>query len=141
MYNCTLTNSFLTFGYWQKGATVLIDSCNINNTNYFLRLPHYSMKKPITLSNTSITSDCTSGIIVFYDDRTGGLAGELTTQDYLTLSSNIITLPNSAYIIGGISKSTINNINICFKNNTLTPKLLLLCDPTAYQNSNISIIE
>ena len=141
MYNCTLTNSFLNLGYWQKGATILIDSCTINNTSYILRLPHYSVKKPIAISNTKINSSNPSGIIIFYDDRTGGLAGELTTQDYLTLSSNIITLPNSAYIIGGISKSTINNINICFKNNTLTPKLLLLCDPTAYQNPNISIIE
>lgn len=139
MYNCTLINSTLTLSYWQKGATILIDSCTINNTTYLLRLPHYSMKKPITITENEITSETSSGLIIFYDDRTGGLAGELITQALLDLNNNTIILSNSSYIISGISKSTVNNININFKDNIVNPDSILLCNPTAYQNPNIFI--
>ena len=139
MYNCTLINSTLTLSYWQKGATILIDSCTINNTTYLLCLPHYSMKKPITITENEITSETSSGLIIFYDDRTGGLAGELITQALLDLNNNTIILSNSSYIISGISKSTVNNININFKDNIVNPDSILLCNPTAYQNPNIFI--
>ena len=49
-----------------------------------------------------------SDIIYYYDDRTGGLAGELVTQDKLTLKDNYISLVNSKYVVTGINKNTIN---------------------------------
>ena len=62
----------------------LFDNCNINNEDFLLKLPHYSMKKPINIINSSFTSNGNDGMIVFYDDRTGGSAGELVNQDMLT---------------------------------------------------------
>lgn len=97
------------------------------------------MKKPITISNTKINSSNSSGIIIFYDDRTGGSAGELVTQNLIDINNNTIDLPNSNYIITGLTSSTINNINIRFINNIITPDSVILCNTSAYENPNISI--
>ena len=35
------------------------------------------MKRPISIINSSFTSNGKDGMVVFYDDRTGGSAGEL----------------------------------------------------------------
>ena len=53
------------------GKNCLIENCNINNSDYLLRLPHYAMKKPINLINNHIISSGKNGIVVYYDDRTG----------------------------------------------------------------------
>ena len=72
------------------------------------------MKQPIRLLNNTISSNSKYGIIIYYDDRTGGSAGELVEQDVLTIENNKIKLDNSKYVVSGLGKETVNNINITF---------------------------
>ena len=139
--NCKLNNFEITFGYWHQGATTLFDNCTINNEDFLLKLPHYSMKKPISIINSSFTSNGKDGMVVFYDDRTGGLAGELVEQDMLTIENNKISLDNSKYVVSGVGKDTINNINIAFRNNELLSEKLQLYDDECKESKNIKIIE
>ena len=80
-------------------------------------------------------------MVVFYDDRTGGLAGELVEQDMLTIENNKISLDNSKYVVSGVGKDTINNINIAFRNNELLSEKLQLYDDECKESKNIKIIE
>ena len=137
--NCKLNNFEITFGYWHQGATTLFDNCDINNKDFLLKLPHYSMKKPISIINSSFTSNGENGMVKFYDDRTGGSAGELVEQDMLTIENNKISLDNSQYVVSGIGKDTVNNINITFRNNELLSKQLNLYNNSCSNNSNIKI--
>ena len=139
--NCELNNFEIIFGYWHQGASTLFNNCNINNEDFLLKLPHYSMKKPISIINSSFTSNSKDGMIVFYDDRTGGSAGELVEQDILTIENNKISLNNSQYVVSGIDKDTVNNINISFRNNELLSEKLQLYDKESKECENIKIIE
>lgn len=139
--NCELNNFEIIFGYWHQGATTLFDNCTINNEDFLLNLPHYSMKKPISIINSSFTSNSKDGMVVFYDDRTGGSAGELVKQDMLTIENNKIKLDNSEYVVSGIGKDTVNNINITFRNNELLSKKLKLYNDECKECSNIKITE
>lgn len=138
---CKLTNFSFEIPTWHIGAETSFVNCEININNYLLKLPFYSMKKPIKLIGNKINSSSFNGVIWFSDDRTGGSAGELVTQDILTLTNNIISLTNSVYIINGLNKNTINNINIVSYNNIYTPLTVLLCNPDAKFSPNINIIE
>ena len=80
-------------------------------------------------------------MIVFYDDRTGGSAGELVEQDILTIENNKISLNNSQYVVNGIGKDTVNNINIAFRNNVLLSEKLQLYYDECKESKNIKIIE
>lgn len=135
----SLNNFKINFGYWHQGANIKIEDCNINNDDYLIKLPHYSMKQPISLINNQINSNSSEGLINFYDDRTGGSAGELTKQKTLLLKENTISLPNSKFIIYGIDENTVNNINITSKNNKLKSSDLKLCPPDAINSPNIKI--
>lgn len=139
--NCKLNNFEIIFGYWHQGATILFDNCSINNEDFLLKLPHYSMKKTISVINSSFTSNGSDGIVIFYDDRTGGSAGELVEQDMLTLENNKIKLDNSKYVVSGIGKDTVNNINITFSGNELLSKKLGLYDDECKECVNIKIID
>ena len=139
--NCELNNFEITLGYWHQGATILFDNCNINNEDFLLSLPHYSMKKPINIVNSTFTSNGINGMINFYDDRTGGSAGELVEQDMLTIENNKIKLDCSKYVVNGINNDTVNNINITFKNNELLSKKLKLYDIECNECENIKITE
>lgn len=139
IYNCTLTNSYLTLNYWQKGAHILISNCQITNNDYLIKLPHYSIKKSITIDSNIFNSLGKNGMIYFYDDRTSGSVGDFIVQKLVTIINNNITLINSSYVIIGLSNTTVNNINIKYINNIITPDTVLLCNPSAYNNSNISI--
>ena len=139
--NCELNNFEIIFGYWHQGASTLFNNCNINNEDFLLKLPHYSMKKPVNIINSSFTSNGKDGMIVFYDDRTGGSAGELVEQDILTIENNKISLNNSQYVVSGIDKDTVNNINIAFRNNDLSPNKLKLYNADCKENNNVNINE
>ena len=139
--NCKLNNFEITFGYWHQGATTLFDNCTINNDDFLLKLPHYSMKKPISIINSSFTSNGENGMVEFYDDRTGGSAGELVEQDVLTIENNKISLNNSQYVVSGLGKETVNNINITFSHNELLSKKLQLYDEECNECGNIKIID
>ena len=137
--NCNLNNFAITFGYWHQGAITSFDNCNITNKDFLLKLPHYSMKKPISIKNSSFISNGKGGMIVYYDDRTGGSAGELVEQNILTIEGNKITLDNSEYVVNGIDNDTVNNINVNFKDNELLSKQLKLYDISCEENNNIKI--
>ena len=137
--NCEMNNFEITFGYWHEGADVLIDNCNINNKAYLLKLPHYSLKKSINIVNNNFTSKGTDGMIVFYDDRTGGSAGELVKQEMISIKNNTLKLDNSTYVVNGLSKDTVNNINITVKDNKLLSDNLLLYDKNCLESKNIKI--
>lgn len=134
-----LNNVQLNFGYWHQGAITTFENCKINTEDYLLRLPHYAMKYPINLLNNIINSNSPQGLINFYDDRTGGQAGDLIKQSILTLENNSINLPNSKYVIEGLNKNIINNINIVDKSNIFTPDSILLCNPESQKSPNIFI--
>ena len=139
--NCKLTNFYITFGYWHQGANTLFDNCNINNKDFLIKLPHYSMKEPINITNCNFTSQDIHGMIIFYDDRTGGSAGDLVNQNMLTIKNNKIKMDNSKYVITGINKDTVNNINITFKDNTLLSSKLKLYNEECTKCENIKITE
>lgn len=139
--NSKITNFKIQFPYWYKGANISLENCTINNTDFLLKLPHYAMKKDIVLRNNIINSNSTIGLFNFYDDRTGGSAGDLVPQEDLILDSNTIKLPNSSYVVTGLADKTVNNINIISINNTISPPTLQLCDPKAKQNLNLKIEE
>lgn len=134
-----LNNVQLNFGYWHQGAITTFENCEINNEDYLLRLPHYAMKYPINLLNNIVNSNSSQGLINFYDDRTGNQAGDLIKQSILTLKNNSVNLPNSKYIIEGLNKDTVNNINVVYKSNIFIPNIILLCNPEAEKSPNISI--
>lgn len=131
-----LNNFKIEYGYWKDGSTVLIENCNITNDDFLLKLPHYSMKQPISIVNNTISSTGSLGLVYFYDDR-----GETSPQNILKLESNNISLPNSQYIINGLTNTTVNNINIVALYNTYNPTSLLLCNPLALECDNISIVQ
>ena len=80
-------------------------------------------------------------MVIFYDDRTGGPAGELVEQDMLTIKNNKIKLDNSEYVVSGISKDTVNNINITFSGNELLSNKLGLYNDNCKESENIQIID
>ena len=98
-------------------------------------------EKTIFLINNTFTSTSTVGMINFSDDRTSGFAAPLIPQDYLKLKSNSITPPNSLYAITGLTKTTVNNINIVTIKNVYTPSTLLFCNPDTRLCTNITISE
>ena len=138
--NCKLNNFQITFGYWYEGATTIFDNCTINNEDFLLKLPHYSMKKPISIINSSFTSNGKDGMVVFYDDRTGGSAGELVKQDMITIDNNKIDMDKSEFVVSGIGKDTVNNINITFEDNELLSEKLRLYDKACDESSRVKII-
>ncbi|XZK13076.1 hypothetical protein ACSXBW_12605 [Clostridium perfringens] len=139
--NSTLNNFKIKFPYWYKGANINLENCKITNSDYLLKLPHYSMKKDIVLKNNTIDSTSNIGIINFYDDRTSDSACDLIHQGNLILESNTINIYNSPYVVTGLNDKTSNNINIISTSNILSPQTLQLCDPKAKQNPNLQIEE
>lgn len=117
--NCSLINSSIIYNYWFTGADLTFKNCIINNTDYILKLPHYSMKFPITFINNTFNSTGTNGMILFYDDRILNTTDQFSSKASLTLKGNIVNTPNSDYIISGLNKNTKNNINIIIEDNTL----------------------
>lgn len=139
--NCELNDFEITFGYSHQGAVTLFDNCTINNDDFLLKLPHYSMKKPISIINCDFTSSGSDGMVMFYDDRTGGSVGELVAQDMLTIEDNKIKMDNSLFVVSGIGENTVNNINITFKGNDLLSDGLMLYDEDCNECENIKIVE
>lgn len=134
--NSTITNLEITLGYWHKGCEILIEDCKINNKKFLIKLPHYSLKKPMTLISNTIVCESSNGLINFYDDR---LYNTDTNSDNIKLEKNSIILPNSNYIIEGLNENTINTINITNNYNNITPNNILIINPLALNSSNISI--
>ena len=59
----------------------------------------------------------------------------------LTIKNNKIKMDNSKYVITGINKDTVNNINITFKDNTLLSSKLKLYNEECTKCENIKITE
>ena len=139
--NCNIINSSLIANYSSNGATITFNNCIINNIDFLLKLPHYSMKYPITLNGNTCSSTGTNGLIYLYDDRVQSPTSAAIKQETISLINNSIDLSNSKYVITGISENTKNNINIFVSKNNYTPPTLLLCDPSSQKSSNINITE
>ena len=137
--NCTLNNFQINFGYWFLGATILIKNCTINNSDYLLRIPHYSLKYPISLINNSITSDGSEGIIIFYDDRFPDNNNDYSNSSELKLINNTICCKNSIYVITGLTKNTCNKITIRLKDNDYSTNTLSEYDSQIDTCANIYI--
>ena len=138
--NSTITNLEITLGYWHKGCKMLFENCKITNKSFLIKLPHYSLKKTITLINNKISSQSSNGLINFYDDRICSTCITADVNNELLLDTNSITLPNSQYVIEGLNEKTINAINIINKSNKITPDSILIVNPTAPNSNNGSII-
>lgn len=59
----------------------------------------------------------------------------------LTIKNNKIKLDNSKYVVTGIGKDTVNNINITFSDNKLLSKSLKLYSNECKKSNNILIVE
>lgn len=124
-YDCNVKNSNLTFIYWQHGASILVDNCTINNEDYFLKLPHYSLNQPIVFTNNTFNCNSEVGLIIFYDDRTNTKNPNTKNNYELKLENNTFNLLNSPTVINGLSSKPNNTISIYKNNNSFTPNLSL----------------
>ena len=112
--DCNMSNFQINFGYWFKGAKILINTCTIENENYLIKLPQYSLSKSISIINNTFKSSSENGMIYFYDDREN-----TNYNSCIKLYTNIIDTPNSKYIINGLENTLNNYITIKLKNNNI----------------------
>ena len=112
--NCNMSNFQINFGYWFKGAKILINTCNIENEDYLIKLPQYSLSKSISIINNTFKSSSENGMIYFYDDREN-----TNYNSCIELYKNTIDTPNSKYIINGLENTLNNYIIIKLKNNNI----------------------
>lgn len=112
--NCNMSNFQINFGYWFKGAKILINTCNIENEDYLIKLPQYSLSKSISIINNTFKSSSENGMIYFYDDREN-----TNYNSCIKLYTNIIDTPNSKYIINGLEDTLNNYITLKLKNNNI----------------------
>lgn len=136
--NCNISNCSFFKNYWDLQLNLSIVNCTINIDNYLLKLPHYSLTQPINLLNNTIYCNSPTGLLYFYDDR---VAVPVVTQDKLTLKNNVIAIVTSPYVITGLDKNIIHNINIISSSNILIPNTILLFNQEAKLSSNINILE
>lgn len=106
-----------------------------------MELPHYAMKQPVSVINCRFTTSGVDGVIRYYDDRTGGSAGELMEQETLTLQDNILQLGKSPNVVTGLIGKAQNPINLVVKNNRVTPNQIPLCDSKARKSRQVTIVE
>ena len=139
--NSTLTDFSIHFGYWFQGARTLFESCTITSKGALVELPHYAMKQPVSVIDCRFTTSGADGIIRYYDDRTGGSAGELTQQETLTLQGNVLQLGKSTYVVTGLTGKAQNPINLVVQDNRVTPANLPLCDLEARKSRQITVVE
>lgn len=112
--DCNMSNFQINFGYWFKGAKILINTCTIENENYLIKLPQYSLSKSISIINSTFKSSSENGMIYFYDDREN-----TNYNSCIELYKNTIDTPNSKYIINGLENTLNNYIIIKLKNNNI----------------------
>ncbi|WP_418586887.1 hypothetical protein, partial [Intestinibacter sp.] len=139
-YNCTLQNSYLTLWSWSKGATITLESCHINNKDFLIKLPHHSLKYPITINNSSFISTGKNGLVLFYNDTINSSTGEYNISSII-ITNNSINLANSLFVLNGLTPNTQNIINIIVSNNYLYPKNILFIKEGILSNSNIRLIQ
>lgn len=135
--NSHLTNTEISLPYWYNGAELMIAESKIENDNYFINLPHYSMEKPITLDHNEITANGINGVVYFYDDREN--SGTVTPPEALNVISNIINCPNSDYVVDGLSQNAFNQLILNFADNILYPDSLSLYNKNALLSDKIII--
>lgn len=133
--NSQLNNVQIFTAYYTGGQQFDVKGCTINCTNRaFYRLANYSVGYPITIDGNTINTDYTC-VVEFYDDREHVIEGYVTKP--FTLSNNIITGANIAYVISGINGNTTNAAILVIKGNTFDGAYY---NPTADTNANITII-
>ena len=116
IFDSTIINSQINYGYWDKGHTFEINNSKItlNNNLSLFRVPNYSLNYPLTINGNNILLNDNSNIIGFYDDRTNSSSDY--SAKYITIKNNNIT-KNSKNLITGIG--TNNIIKIKYINNNI----------------------
>lgn len=136
IFNSTITNSHITYGYWDNGHTFEVNNSKItlsDDRSLFL-IPNYSLNYPLTINGNNILLNDNSNIINFYDDRISSPSGY--EAKYITIKNNNIT-KNSKNLITGIGKNNI--IKIKYINNIIKDTEGNIFIPTQEVHDNVEI--
>lgn len=139
IYNSKLIDSGLTFSYWVNGYPFELNNCNIilNNSLALFKIPNYSLNKEINITGNNITSNDTSCLLQFYDDRTNSKAEADYSAKYVIIQNNTIA-KNSNDLITGIG--TNNIIKIKYISNSIKDTEGDIFIPTQEIHDNVEII-
>ena len=136
IFDSTITNSQINYGYWDSGHTFEINNSKItlNNNLSLFRVPNYSLNYPLTINGNNILLNDNSNIIGFYDDRSHSVSDY--EAKYITIENNSIT-KNSKNLITGIG--TNNIIKIKYINNIIKDTEGNIFIPTQEIHDNVEI--
>ena len=131
--NCKINNFYFdgTADYLKnRGINILIDNCKITNDTSLFNLQYYLTNKPITINNTTFTSNTNDGLIVLQGWGNNDYTKDENSESrIITLTNNTITMYNANYIISGSNINTTtssNKLNIVYENNIVTPTSISL---------------
>lgn len=118
IFDSTIINSQINYGYWENGYIFEINNSKItlNNNLSLFRVPNYALNYPLTINGNNILLNDNSNVIGFYDDRTNSRLPSDYSAKYITIKNNNIT-KNSKKLITGIGKNNI--IKIKYINNNI----------------------
>ena len=116
IFDSTIINSQINYGYWDNGHTFEINNSTINNDKSLFRVPNYSLNYPLTINENNIILTGTSSLIDLWDDRTNAHAPADYSTKFITISNNTI-IKNDSSLVKGIG--TNNVIKIKYINNDI----------------------
>ena len=136
IFNSTITNSQISYGYWDSGHTFEINNSTINNDKSLFRVPNYSLNYPLTINGNNIILTGTSSLIDLWDDRTNAHAPADYSTKFITISNNTI-IKNDSSLVKGIG--TNNIIKIKYINNDIKDAEGNVFTPTQEVHDNVEI--
>lgn len=138
IFDSTIINSQINYGYWDNGHIFEINNSKItlNNNLSLFRVPNYSLNYPLTINENNILLNDNSNVIDFYDDRSNSNAASDYSAKYITIKNNNIT-KNSKDLITGIG--TNNIIKIKYINNSIKDAEGNIFIPTQEIHDNVEI--
>ena len=138
IFDSTIINSQINYGYWDNGHTFEINNSKItlNNNLSLFRVPNYSLNYPLTINGNNILLNDNSNVIGFYDDRTNSSSASDYSAKYITIKNNNIT-KNDKNLVTGIG--TNNIIKIKYINNDIRDLQGNVFTPTQEVHDNIEI--
>ena len=136
IFNSTITNSQISYGYWDSGHTFEINNSTINNDKSLFRVPNYSLNYPLTINGNNIILTGTSSLIDLWDDRTNAQAPADYSTKFITISNNTI-IKNNSSLVKGIG--TNNIIKIKYINNDIRDSQGNVFTPTQEIHDNVEI--
>lgn len=138
IFDSTIINSQISYGYWDSGHTFEVNNSKItlNNNLSLFRVPNYALNYPLTINGNNILLNDDSNVIGFYDDRTNSSLPSDYSAKYITIKNNNIT-KNSKNLITGIG--TNNIIKIKYINNSIKNAEGNIFIPTQEIHDNVEI--